>query len=749
MIHITTKNYSFLKVYHMLKEKGVENNTFFLELYDETLLDVDPFDEDNLTDDQKNRILIEVTRNPWYYLRECVRIAASGIVPYELHLGNLAFTWCVINNLNVYMVLARQRGKTTAAAAIISWVFYFGGLNTETMLFANTNKNLTNNTNRIKAIRQNLPTYLQLHNSKVDRDGSELMTFTALGNKIMKQAPKRSEEGADSVGRGFSPPIVWYDEFGFIPHIRTQFQASVLAQTTIAKIAEKNGLPHSIMITTTAAFLNTESGKYAHQFFMDSFEFTESIYDMDILDVKTMMSNESSRNFIRIEYPYWELNVEDNYFKEQCEALHYDQDAIDREVLNKWKSVSTTHPLGQNAIALLEEYIKKPTKIVVLNKIYRLKLYKDPSQLDWSVPYIIGGDCSNNVGEDYSSLVILDPRNYEIIGVLRTNLYSTMLYAQMIADLMKHYFFNGILVVERNLNGATILDRIMEIEPSLNKRIYSTPNITHSKTNRFSKDMSRPLEKYGISTSENSRKLLYNQILKVTVDENYKKIHDYTIISEIKSLIRLRSGRIDHPSGGHDDTLISYLFTMWFCLYGENVERYLSPMLIGVFNDIDGSDEKEILKKKEKKMKEIQNKLHQTDDSNIDNRIGKLMTLIEQKRSLDKGENLNNILNVNENEVDGIFEKASSLISEKDSNTFMTSSDGKMYTIDVDEDIDFKNEKEIEEMEKYESEMYSKNPKNIQIDTKIEEDKNQFIRQIVQPQVNQYNDFRWFMNQFR
>ena len=242
MIHYNTKNVSFLKVAKILKDKGIKNYAFFLVLYDESLADVDPYDE-NLTDDQKNRVIIECTKNPWYFLREVCKISGSGLVPYNLHLGNLAFTWAVLNNFNTYMVLPRQNGKTTAAAALIYWFTYFGGYNTEQMLFANSNRNLINNMGRVRNIRENLPQYMQLMDKRNDRDGSEMITFKSLGNKILKQAPKRSEEGADSVGRGFSTPVVWYDEFAFIPHIKTQYQASVLAQTRVAKQAAQFGLP--------------------------------------------------------------------------------------------------------------------------------------------------------------------------------------------------------------------------------------------------------------------------------------------------------------------------------------------------------------------------------------------------------------------------------------------------------------------------------------------------------------------------
>ena len=46
MLQYNTKNLSFLKMYTILKDFGIKNNDFFLELKDETLLNVDPLSDD-------------------------------------------------------------------------------------------------------------------------------------------------------------------------------------------------------------------------------------------------------------------------------------------------------------------------------------------------------------------------------------------------------------------------------------------------------------------------------------------------------------------------------------------------------------------------------------------------------------------------------------------------------------------------------------------------------------------------------
>ena len=745
MIHYTTKNNSFLKVYKFLKQKGIKNNAFFLELKDETLLNVDPFDE-NLTDEQKQRIIIECSRNIWYFLRECVRIPGSGINRYEANLGNIAITWCCINNLNHYCVMPRQCGKTFAEMAVMDWILYFGGKNTEMILFAQQQSNLDNNMGRIKSIRNELPSYLRFMSNK-DRDGS-IMDFKVLGNSIIKQAPGRSEESADNRGRGTSKPVMNYDEFAFIPYIKTQYQASILAQTTVARAAEKAGLPHFVSITTTAAFLNNESGIYAHDFFLDSLEFHESFYDMNIDDIKRILRNEAKRNFIAIEYQYWDLGKGDDYFEEQCKALNYDKDAIDREVLNKWKTVGTSHPLGQEAISILEKYKISPVHIAVINSIYRMKLYRDPDTIDWeNTPYIIGGDCSNNVGSDYSALVVTDPYTYEVVATIRTNMYSTMLFAQMIADLMSKYFCKGILVLERNLNGATIIDRLIEINANLASRIYAPL------------DKNGKIKELGMSTTEKSRELVYGQVLKIAVDDSSDRIHDKVIIEEIKALERKRNGRIDHPDGGHDDLLISYLFTRWFLLYADYIERYIDPLKIGcMYKDYvygKGKDNKmrDIKNTRlseidyEEKKKNIKRKVDRASETNL-NKVGSfVMSLEAQNEKIKNGTFTSNINDSVSGDAQNIMDSFEKFMSSRYNNIpeRVKNDNGELYTLD---------DKELEEEENklydenYQEKIYNARPEDIQINKKKVDTVNQYIRRQTAENTD-YSDLRSFMSQFR
>ena len=114
--HMSTTNQSFLDMHYYLKERGIKNNAFFLAIYDTDLIGVNPRDP-RLPFEYKKKVMAECYRNFWYFIREVVRIpvqggAVGGGIPYKLTRGNLALNWCCINNINIFLELPRQHGKT-------------------------------------------------------------------------------------------------------------------------------------------------------------------------------------------------------------------------------------------------------------------------------------------------------------------------------------------------------------------------------------------------------------------------------------------------------------------------------------------------------------------------------------------------------------------------------------------------------------------------------------------------------------
>ena len=131
--HMSTTNKSFLEVSQYLKDSGIMNHKFMLVLIDPDLARIDPHDP-NLSTMMKTKVLKECLYNPWYFFREVVRIPDSGQatgVKFALSRGNLALLFCLMMNLNTFLEMPRQTGKTIGVLTVLLHWYQFGISNTE------------------------------------------------------------------------------------------------------------------------------------------------------------------------------------------------------------------------------------------------------------------------------------------------------------------------------------------------------------------------------------------------------------------------------------------------------------------------------------------------------------------------------------------------------------------------------------------------------------------------------------------
>lgn len=577
MIQYNTTNTSFLKMHYILKEMGITNNSFFLELYDEKLLDIDPLDEDNLTDELKLRVHIEISKNPWYFFREIVKIPMTDEkADFELTRATLAILWSLINNLHSYVVIPRQCYKSYTVACFYTWIIYWGAKNFHAAFFAQNDSLVTQNLTRVKDIRESLPGYLNLKtNADTDNKKSIVFQTSEFKNTIVTRAPGMNEDSANNVGRGASTMGQWYDEFAFIPYVWVQYGAAIPAYSTVAKLAERNGSHHHIIITTTAGNRKSASGGWAYDFFNSCAPFTELLYDMVIADeygniVKTdraavldyISNNNTGQAFLKIEYMWHELSKPIDYLDEM-KALMPGLDEFNRGVLNIWSDSNADHPLGQERVQELMTKIQDPVKIIMVDKVYVLKYYRDPDILrSQSHRIIFAMDTSGNTRRDFSTLVGVDITNSEVVCTMRVNQYSVMRFARAVSYILLYLLPKSILIGERNYLGRVSLEIIAK-------------EIGFSRLYLDEKD-GEP----GVNMVHKLREIMYGDVLRVSVIENGDGIKDKTIIEEIAGLITTKTGRIDHKqNGGHDDTLIAYLYCRWFIMFCKTKRRYFDEIL--------------------------------------------------------------------------------------------------------------------------------------------------------------------------
>lgn len=458
---LETANASFREMHFFLKNKGIQNNKFFLVLYDRDLAGVDPRDP-RLSGEMKTKIFKECMRNFWYFIREVVRIpdqggTVGGGIRYKLHRGNLALNYGFIQNWNMFLELPRQHGKTISACCWYLWVFNFGTTNSEFMFMNKKHDDSKLNLARVKEIRAALPRYLRLDEmynaeGKALRvpDNVETMTNPYNHNKISTKPGARNKANANSIGRGCTMPIHWYDEYAFILHNDIIYSAATPAFATASKNAKLNGAPYGILITTTPGDMTTAEGMDAFNTKEMAIPFNEAYYDFTYQQLQELRATNTDSSFFYIRYTYQQLGSGEEYFKQICIDMKKNWPAIRREVLLEWSNSSDNSPFTKQDLDAVKALIKEPISQVRLANYYFMDIYK-PMDVGFSrFPPLIGVDVSGGYNKDASAITVVDSKTTEVVACLNCNYISPTDLAKVLYELVVRYMPNAIVNIERN-----------------------------------------------------------------------------------------------------------------------------------------------------------------------------------------------------------------------------------------------------------------------------------------------------------
>ena len=585
-----TPNKSFIKMYAILKQMGIKNNKFFLILLDKDLAGIDPHNLQDNSTELKLRIAQEAKLNPWYCFRSLIRIPATGTdgTPFELSRANLSMIWLFFNHIDNLIIIPRQLGKTIASISITSVVLYVIG---EHLEFAMLTKDATlrkANVGRLKDIRDCYPKWF-IHKQRSDTDNTEALSYTTLGNKYTTFLGQKSISGAEKLGRGMTVPSQHWDEPAFMSNIDITYPIAISTTNTAIEMAKKYNQPYGNMLTTTAGVLNTPEGTFVHNLMTNSLNFTEKLYDLNnVTELINIVKDNSRQQMVYTEFSYQQLGKTDEWFGDVSARTAGDEDIIARDYLNRW-----THSSGG----------QKPVDKKSLDLLYRSKVeasyiqYIDGFMIKWyipesvvmnpqsmtEIPILIGMDASENVGRDFTSLVFTDGRDMSVIGVCTCNTTNIIKVAMFICRWL--ILDNVLFIPERNSVGCAIIDYCLLQLEKLNinpfYRIYNeviqafgigSRKITRAELNRpgFYNDHRNA---FGFRTSGASRPFLYKTVFSRLMKTSCHNVRDISLVNQISGLT-VKNGRIDHSSGGNDDSVIAYILTGFALFFGENLDMY-------------------------------------------------------------------------------------------------------------------------------------------------------------------------------
>lgn len=581
---IQTKNISFLQTAKDLKSLGIKNNMFFLRLYDPSLRGVDPYSQ-HLSDDQVMRIINECIINPWYFLREIARIPEQGGtgIPYQLNRANLAATWCFLNGIDHYLVIPRQIGKTQSTLSILDWAFLFGTTNSEFMFINKRQEDAVNNLARLKDQRDLLPEYLQFKLA-FDDDGKAIretnnvksLSNAANGNKVVAKPSAKSVESAESIGRGCTQPIQYYDEVEFTPYIKTIMESAGPAFNTASTNAKRNNAAYCRIFTSTPGDLDTQSGGDALLIVEKTVKFQEQFYEWDLADVEEYVETNSENKIVYIEFQYQQLGKDEEWFKKTCTLLNNNPLKIKREIFLQRMRGSSESPFEPEELAAIEDLKGKVQEEIFINKLFKLDIY-EPIKKDRV--YIVGVDVSAGYGQDNSAVTIIDPYTVKPVAEFKSPFIGVTQFTKFLYVLIRKHVPRGILSIERNANGESILDALRNTD--IRSQIYfdNTKDLVGAgiddklDSQGFLRLEAARRKTYGVYTQGKSRETMFS-LLETHVREYKEKFVTENIIGDLLRLIKKKTGRIEAGPGFHDDSVMSYLIALYVFYHGNNLHRF-------------------------------------------------------------------------------------------------------------------------------------------------------------------------------
>lgn len=576
--HFSTKNESFRKMHFWLKDRGIERNKFHLILYDPDLAGIDPHDP-RLSRVMKMKVLNECIRNFWYFIREVVRVPATGApngVQFQLNRGNLALLYCCCLNLNVFLELPRQIGKTTSTDCWYLWLFNFGTSNSHMAFLNKKHDDSKYNLSLLKEIRSYLPSYLQM-DSRFNADGTkskaknnvEFLEHPINGNKIRTIASARNKTAAASLLRGRTVSLLYADEWAFIPYNEIVYVNMAPAFVTASNNAKAFGKPYGMIITTTPGMLTTDEGKFAFKMKENATTFSENFYNLSYDELMSLIDANDRSNFVYIRYFYWQLGKSEEWFKRVCKEMQMDWAGIRREVLLEWSQTTENSPFRKEDLDTIKSLVKQPIQQILLLNKYLFNIYE---RLDIRHPPLIGVDVSGGYNRDSSAITVVDSFTTKVTAEMNCNYISTPELAMVIAELVMNHMPNAVVNIERNGGyGASVLAKLVK-SPIKNNLFYSIKDkiIEERVMGATIQRIKRKTKVYGSDSSKKERDLLM-EILRDRVEYHKDKIISPIIYEELCGLEVKKSGRIDHSDLTHDDQIFSWLWALYIYYYGGDL----------------------------------------------------------------------------------------------------------------------------------------------------------------------------------
>jgi len=449
---------------------------------------------------------IKCSQDVVYFTEKYMKIinVDRGLINFKLYDYQKKMLTSMMDNRFTIIATARQAGKSTTTCAFILWYIIFHKEKTVALL-ANKGDTAREILGRVQLAYQHLPKWLQQGVVEWNKGSFELE------NKSRVIAGSTS---ADAI-RGYTINMLFIDEAAHIENW-DEFFTSVFPTVS-------SGQSTKVVLVSTPFGLN--------HFY------------------KTWTGAIEGRNGYNPILVRWEdvPGRDENWKRQTLQGMNGDVEKFAQEMEVEFQGSSGTLISGWK--------LKELTYQTPIVKNEGLSQYIKPEK---GHKYICIVDTSQGKGLDFSCLQMIDVTSmpYQQVCTYRSNLITTMDYADLVNRICRLYNNAAVLVELNDVGDQVARDLLFEFE---------YPNILYTEvTNRgkkISTGFGTPNQERGVRTSA-TVKSIGCSMLKMLIEQNQLVINDFDTIQELSTFSR-KGKSFEAESGCHDDMVMPLVLFGW------------------------------------------------------------------------------------------------------------------------------------------------------------------------------------------
>jgi Terminase-like family. len=508
-----------------------------------------------LTPEQK---LKKIMNQPKLYIETFMKILNKNgeIVPFKLN----DMQQHIHDNSEKYTIIlkARQGGGSVYCLAY-ALAMCCTKPNTNTLFLSHSGDSTRMIFNKAKMLYESIPDIVK---PQLIRNNRNELAFTN-GSVLSCATISRKDQA-----RGSTLQFVHVSELAFsnAEYAKNQLLALEQALTSNAKIvieSTANGLSGHYYDLWQGA-KNTEN-MYKPLFY--SYLDTASMFIDEHRQALERFRNANQREFVESDLTHEEqiLMKSDKRFTlgiilwRRYKIMNSDVESFNQEFpLTDTEAFLTTGKSIFDTMKIHERLIHLPTcipktKIGLISNVLKpyigttLSIYHRPEK---GAKYGIGVDGGDGVGKDSSTITVLNAEGVEMAH-FNSNKIAPHKFAEVVYEIGKYYNM-ALLVIEKASSGNIILDRL--------RHTYDYKNIYKHKA-FDERGISK--KKIGFVMSDKTRPLLIGSYREAW-EEGQILVNSRIVLDEMLTFVANdKTGKIEHIQGGHDDSLISFMFALF------------------------------------------------------------------------------------------------------------------------------------------------------------------------------------------